>query len=68
MLSLTFECNNHVVSIFSQQKHITVEIEPCEFLKIFLRFWSSESLCLIYFSYKKCVGKVQASLVPSDAK
>ena len=33
-----FECNNDEISIFSQQKHLILETEICDFLKIFLRF------------------------------
>ena len=44
-----FECNNDEISIFSQQKHLILEIEICDFLKIFLRFWSFEPHFLMNF-------------------
>ena len=56
-LSLNFECNNDVISIFGHQKHIALENEPCDFRKIFLRFWPFESYFLINFSLinKTCI-------------
>ena len=41
------------MSISGQQKHLTLEIKPCDVLKIFSRFWSVEHQFLInFFSYK----------------
>ena len=43
-----FVCND-VKSIFSQQEYLILEIEPCDFLTIFLRFWPFEPIALIRF-------------------
>ena len=43
-----FECNNDVILTFGQQK-LTLEIKPCDFLKIFLSFWLFEPHFLINF-------------------
>ena len=46
-LKSIFNTLNVVISIFGQQKHLTLEIEPCDFLMIFLRFWPFEPHFLI---------------------
>ena len=44
-----FECSTYEISIFGQEKHYIVEIEPGDFLTIFLRFWLFEPHFLINF-------------------
>ena len=48
------------LSIFGQQKHFIMEIEPCDSLTIFLRFWPFGLHFLIIFSHNnktctKCI-------------
>ena len=45
-----FECNNDEILVLSQQKHMTLEIEPRDFLKILA---ISASFSYKHFSYKK---------------
>ena len=40
---------NDLISISGTQKRDTLEIEPCDFLNIFLRFWPFEPHFLINF-------------------
>ena len=46
-LNSTFNLLNDVISIFDQQKHLLLEAEPCDVLKIFLRFWPFEPHFLV---------------------
>ena len=50
---LSFESNIDLISIFGQQKLLTLELVPCNFCKIFLGIWPLEFHFLINFSLIK---------------
>ena len=37
-----FECTNDVISICGREKYLNLEIESCNFVNNFLRFWPLE--------------------------
>ena len=66
-LTSIFHCSSDVILIFSQQKHLTLEIEPCDFLKIFSRFCLYEPHFLASFSYKKTCSSMHVIAVNWNA-
>ena len=52
-------CNNDVISMFGQQKHIIFETEPFDFLKMLLGIWSFEPHFLANFFLIKKLALIE---------
>ena len=60
-----YDCNSDVISISGKQKHIILETEPCDFLKICLKFRPFESHFLVssFFIKKICAQRLRKHIV-----